>query len=249
MLPSAVVTDESQIATSGLPATITFADGEPRIDWLVPYLPPKKSVTMSYTIDNPGVIGLLSSVQNLLVIASKPESSSILRVVSLQVPTFYVNSTDNVMVGVLYTGTSQQQVKFMLTSSGDVSILNAVQTVNATPNKLLMQSFLVKTGNSTGTVIFDMRVETRNASINYTLPALVLQRQQQGTSTTIAQGGIPIDALTRYVLVAGAITAVIILGRIGLRMQRKPRYEPERAKELIRMREQIKRSDEDGQLP
>jgi YVTN family beta-propeller protein len=272
ILPGSVISSTSQIKTYGLPATVTLTNatttmsgmpqrkGQPPrflpsesaspsyaiIKWLVPYLPAGKSVTMSYTITNPLNVGLLTAIQNLLTVTSPVAPTSILHVVSIQTPTLYANSTGRILVGVLYTGTSQQQVKFMLTTTGTVEINNPIQVVNATPNQLLQQAFIVKTYNATGTSLCDLSIETQNASVSYTLPVLVLEKPSTITPAPIPSYVIPNISL-KYALLALGIVVIIMLA-IAIRKRRKrQRYNPERAKELIRVREQIKRSDEHAQ--
>jgi hypothetical protein len=244
-LPSSVVGDSSQIKTYGLPSTITMDNGQLQINWLIPYLPPGKTVTMSYTIQRPLNIGLLESVQNLLIVPSMPAPSSILRVVSMQTPTFYTNTTNKVSVGVLYTGTLLQKVKFTLTTAGTASVLNPVQFVNASPNQLLQQTFDIRTGNSTGTLLLNLGIETQNVSLNYTLPVIVMQKGGTTTATTtIPQAPALWSNVVKYAPLALGIAVVCVVILMIRRSGKRPRYQPERAKELIRIREQIKRSDE-----
>jgi hypothetical protein len=245
MLPRSVVSNSSQIKTYGEPSTITTtSNGELRINWLVPYLPPGKGITLAYTISKPNNIGLLESVQNLLVVPSVATPSSVLRVVSIQTPTFYTNSTNKVSVGVLYTGTLQQNVKFVLTTTGTATVMNPVQFVNASPNQLLQQTFSIKTMNMTGTLLLNLGIETQNVSLNYTLPVLVLLKSgPTSTTSTIPQVSY-MTTVIRYAPLILGIAAVCIVVFALRRMGKRPKYQPERAKELIRIREQIKRSDE-----
>lgn len=271
-LPGSVVSDASQVKTYGLPATVTAVNSSfgmaasmqrekqhalflptgsgatPAyilITWLVPYLPAGKSVTLSYTINNPRNIGLLPSVQNLLVVKSQPATSGVLKVVSIGAPTFYTDSVNKVTVGVLYTGTSLQDVKFTMTTTGTETVINPVQFVNASPNQLLQTTFNVRTGNTTGTDLFALSITALNATVNYTLPVFVMQKSASAT-TTIAQAPISGAAIVRgaeYVAGAAAIAIAVFL---IISLRKRPRYKAERAKELIRLREQIKRSDEHG---
>ena len=270
-LPGAVVKDASQVRTYGLPATVTTFNGtnmsmEPGglrkgrlatfaptgklsmpsytiIRWLVPYLPQGKTVTMAYTISNPLNVGLLTSVQNLLVVQSQPAPASILRVVSIQTPTFYENSSNKVTVGVLYTGTEQQDVKFVLSTTGMASITNPVQIVNASPNQFIQKSFSIRTANLTGTLLFTLYISSENASLNYTLPVIVLQNNALPTTTMpqIIPSNIPIGKYAPWI---AGVALVCIIAFLIQGIRRRPRYQEGRAKELIRIREQIKRSDE-----
>ncbi len=274
-LPGAVVSNASQVKTYGLPAVVTTFNGtnlsmagaEPHagklnpflppsmgdrpsytvIRWLIPYLPEGKTITMAYTITHPLNVGLLTSIQNLLVAQAPVASSSILRVVDIQAPTFYQNSSNKVTVGVLYTGTALQPVKFTLSTSGVASIVNPVQVVNASPNQLIQRNFYINTGNETGTLLFNLYIDSANASVNYTLPVIVLQKS--GTSlatTTVPQtvSSLPMVLIIRYLPWVAGLAIVCIAALMIRRSRRGPRYSVDRAKELIRIREQIKRSDE-----
>jgi hypothetical protein len=245
MLPSSVVGSATQIKTYGLPATVTPVSGGQNINWLVPYLPAGKTITLSYTITNPTNIGLLSYVQSLLTVPSQVTPASILRVVSLQAPTFYTNSTNRITVGALYTGTSQQKVRFTLTTTGAVEILNSVQLVNATPNQLLQQNFTVIVHNTTGTVLFELNIGTPNASVSYSLPVLVLARRLVAAQTTTTIPPTVISrSITKYAPLALGVAALIVIVMMVRGTRKRPRYNAEREKELIRIREQIKRGDE-----
>lgn len=243
MLPLSVVSNASQIKTYGLPATITFGTGGPQINWLVPYLPPGKGITLSYTINNAQNVGLLSAVQTLLVVQSQPTPTSILKVVSIQTPTFYANTLNKVSVGVLYTGTTMQGVRFTLTTPGTATVLNPIQLVNASPNQLLQETFNIRTENATGTLLLNLGIEAQNASINYTLPVIVMQKFTPTTSTIPQVTTTPIN-VAKYVPWAVGAAVVVAAAYLVRGIRRRPRYQPGRAKELIRIREQIKRSDE-----
>ena len=244
MLPSSVVGNSSKIKTYGLPATITSSSSGPQINWLVPYLPAGKGVTFSYSISMPDNIGMLEYVQNLLIVPSVPPPTSILRVVSIQTPTFYANSVNRVTVGVLYTGTMPQSVKFALTTTGTAEVLNPVQIVNASPNQLLQQTFNVKTMNATGTLMLSLGIESRNASVNYTLPAIVLQSPQAAITTTIPQAITSGAQAMKYVSVVLAVAAAGVVAGWIRGIRKRPRYDAEKANELIRLRERMKRSEE-----
>ena len=244
MLPGAVVSNALQIKTYGLPSSIAVVNGTPEIDWLVPFLPSGRGVSFSYTIAKPTNVNLLTTVQNLLVQPSAPAPQSILRVVNVQAPTFYTNSTNRITVGVLYTGTTYQQVAFELTTPGTATILNPVQVVNASPNQLLTQEFGVKTGGATGTLLFNLRIAAQGASLNYSLPVVVLQKTSQ--SITMPQISVSGEDLLKYSALAIGLVVLAVITIMASRLRRRSRYSGEQAKELIRVREQIKRSDENA---
>ena len=215
------------------------------IKWLVPYLPAGRTITLSYTITNPMNVGLLPLIQNLLVVQSTPAPIGMLRVVSMQTPTFYTNSTNRITVGVLYTGTSEQKVEFILSTTSGATIINPVQFVNATPNQLLQEAFVVRSENVTGTEMFDLSIATSNATVSYTVPVIVLEKPSAAViSTTIPQTAISGAIILKYSSLALGIAVLVIIVIIVRGARKKPRYEAERAKELIRIREQIKRGDE-----
>jgi hypothetical protein len=178
-------------------------------------------------------------------VPSQVTPASILRVVSLQAPTFYTNSTNRITVEALYTGTSQQKVRFTLTTTGTVEILNSVQLVNATPNQLLQQAFEVAVHNTTGTVLFGLSIVTPNASLSYSLPVLVLARRSATTTTTTIPQTVISRNITKYAPLALGVAALVVVAAMVVRgTKKRPRYNAEREKELIRIREQIKRGDE-----
>lgn len=246
-LPPSIISNISQIGTSGVPNNVSIVNGVPTIDWLVPYVQSGGEISMSYMILKPIHIGLLTQSQNFITTLSKPAPTDILRLINVQVPTFYTNSSNLISVSALYTGTSQQSVAFSLFSQGTLTVINSIQTVNATPNQLLDRSFHVLTNNATGTLILTLSIATNGASLNYTIPVLVLQKPALITTTTIPQAmGLNVYALQYLLSLFGviAVFAVIATLRASINKRRRQRLKPEIAKELRNIKEQIRRSDE-----
>ena len=130
-------------------------------------------------------------IQNLLTQPSTLKPSNLLRIVNFSLPTLYTNSTANMSADVLYTGTTEQPVYFYLTAPPGITVNNATQSVNATPNLLISKRFGIVTKGTTGTIILTLYVNTQGTNITYSLPLVVLQKQQfnqGGGSTSIPAG-------------------------------------------------------------
>jgi hypothetical protein len=249
-LPLNVAGKESDISTYGLKAEVSQVDGMYRILWYIPYLPAGSITYAYYHINQVSNKQFSSNIQNILTIPSILKPINILRIVNFSLPTLYVNSTSNISVDVLYTGTAPQSVYFYLTAPPDVTVYNSTQVANATPNQLLVKRFRVKTGNNPGTLIFTLYINTQGANTTYSLPVVLLERSigapgAPATSSIIIPpiSGITFNPneLTTYIMVFVAILLIVLLIYGVMVLKNRPRYSRDRIKTMINVKEQIKR--------
>ena len=246
LIPLALAKNISDIQTSGFPASITDPPGFYTITWKIGELNPGATSFAYYTISNPQSQLLLQRVQDVLAVPTQPAPSSILRVVNIAFPTFYTNSSNNIHVYSLFTGTQNQQIHYTLTSPSGIQVINATQIINASPNQLLSPSFQIQTTSQSGTYLLNLYIQTQGFNATYSLPLIVLTNPSQGSTTTsrafpitLRLNNSSIDAIA----IIGGIVAIIIAALLLNGYLQKPRYHRETSEQLVRLREQIKRSE------
>jgi len=249
-LPKGIVENASSIKTNGLQANISQNNGSYQINWFIPYLPAGQVQYAYYQISRLEGPQFPFHISTLLTMPSILKPLSILKIVNFSLPTFYTNSIEKMSVDVLYTGTGGQGVYFYLTAPPGVSIYNATQVVNATPNQLLSRDFIVKTGGTPGTMIFTLYINTQGTNITYSLPIVTLQGSQIGASTTtikaVASGttkpvSINIKDYMAYIIAAVAILLIVLLIYGVMVIMSRPNYNRKRIRKLMDVKDQIKR--------
>ena len=144
-LPSYIANSSSQITTYGLQSNVSDVNGGYRINWTVPYLPNGQTVYAYYSINSTEGAQFPPHMQNILDIPSTLKPTNLLKIVNLSLPTLYVNTTTKISSQILYTGTKAQTVYTYLTGPPGITVYNASQYSNATPNLLITKSFYIMT--------------------------------------------------------------------------------------------------------
>lgn len=242
MLPELIAKNTSYISAYGLSNNITVSNGYYVINWYIPYIPAGQSTYAYYTVSKPQNQALLANIQNIMEVPSAIKPSSLLKVIDINTPTFYSNSTNVISVEELYTGTSSQQVVVQLLAPPGVSINPNFITVNATPNQAMIQKFYVTMGSFTGTEMLNLYISTIGFNATYALPAVVLPLPTTTITTTIAavkRQAIP----STYYAATATILIIIILLFLGMKYAKRPKYNADRVSELKQIRETIKREE------
>ena len=167
--------------------------------------------------------------------------SSIITILNTVIPPFYTNSSGTLQLQALYTGTGEQQINFTLTSAPGITIKNALQSINATPNQLISPSFTILTSAVQGTFLVYVKVIAQGYNYSYTIPLTVMPNQTGHVSVASA-GAVTLPQIPYFYAVTA--TVLIILTSILIMARRRsgmPKYAPERAERMVRLREQIKR--------
>ncbi|MGC9204837.1 MAG: hypothetical protein ACP5FN_00980 [Candidatus Micrarchaeia archaeon] len=246
MVPLLVAKNISDIIAYGLENNITISKGYYIINWYIPYIKAGQSTYAYYTVAKPQNQVLLANIQNIMEVPAPVKPSSILKIIDINLPTFYSNSTNAISVEELYTGTAMQQVTVQLLTPPGITVNPEFVVVNATPNQALVQKFFITMQQGfTGTEMFNLYINTKGFNATYSLPVVVLQQPATTSTTTIQQQPKPSPAVP-YATVAITFLIIFILLSILLlfKIGRKPRYSAERMLELKQMREAIKRSED-----
>jgi hypothetical protein len=254
IIPAYATSNMKNINAYGIPNKITKTSSGYEIQWQISYLPAGESIYGYYGISSVTSPQALMATSQSVSFYSPSVQPKLLDVLSIGVPTFYSNSMNNVTVDVLYTGSKPQDVNLSLSGPVTQRIENPNIVINATPNQVMSAIFHMKTGNFTGTLLLYLHISTSGASLNYSLPALVMPlpvstikppAQPTATIYGVFKGFISYMNTNVYIVVyAAAIAAAIIALAVALKLssgKNVSRYDEERAKGLIELREHIKR--------
>ena len=243
MLPSSIATNKSDIQVYGLPYNISLNNGEYLIRYFVDSLPPKQRVYGYYTVSYSPNPQLVQDIQNVLSIPTFVPQQDLLRIISISLPTFYVNSTNTVTADTLYTGTKAENVTFTLIGPPSARIGNPVRVVYAVPNQFITESFPVTTNSTTGTLLMQLYINAPNFNITESLPVLVLAK-----ATTTIPIRVPHVISNNVSAIAIAITLMVAVVVFILTVARfgRPKTNVERLRRLKMIRDEIRRRDGNG---
>lgn len=244
VLPGSITSNISLISASGLPHSISKSDGSYVIDWYVSALPKNSSTYAYFSLANITSQAQLSQISEQIAVPSVPAVSSLLKVVDIDVPTFYAGTENAISLSFFYSGTSPQQVSAYLTGPPSVMIYNSSQVINASPNGAYTEYFGVQP-SSTGTAMLNLYIGTQGANLSYSIPVLVLAKPVTTTSTTIPQAeaaGLSTSEAMGYGLLAAILLVIALIIIAIAKSMDRPKYDPGRAERLKRLRESIKRA-------
>lgn len=240
----------SQISAYGIPNNITRTDTGYTIKWSIPMLIPNQPTYAYYTINRPNNQLSLAHMQNVFSAPSPIEKSSVLDVVSIQAPILYQNSNGVIEVSALYTGTSNPQIKCVLSATQAVTVQNPVLYINATPNELVNCNFNITAKNFTGTIPLELNIYVQGFEYNESVPVVILPSQIRSASAAQSNysANYPILAfITTYrsEVIIGGIVVLIIAGiLIALRIiSSLPKDDEYTRNRMMRIRDQIRRNE------
>ena len=236
----------SQISAYGLPNNITATNLGYTIKWSIPALLPNEPIYTYYNIKKPNDQLSLSRIQNIFTAPSTATKSSILDVIGIKAPILYQNSSGVIEASVLYTGTSDSQIKCALSNIQDMTVPNPALYINATPNELVNCDFNIMAKNITGTFPLMLTIYVQGFEYNESVPVVILPSQINSVSSYSSNYSI-LSFLGTYEpeLISGGIIALIIIVifiaiRIIFSLPRDDEYTRNR---MIRIRDQIRRSE------
>lgn len=249
-LPLIVAKNESYISLSGVPGSVSTTNSSYIITWSLPYLPPRYSSTVYYTIKNVSAIQAVESAPVEFSVPAVPSVSSI-SIFDIGIPTAYTGQYSAITMSAMYTGTAPNNITISLVGPPSMSILNGTHTFKAVPNEVFMPAFGLTGPANSGTYIMTLYISGTGINLNRTFDLVVLPATpavttsiHAATTTTVPQIGI-ISIIVKYdIPVIAAIVAAIALISyllVTYKKSNKPRYSRDRALELHSIKEQIKR--------
>ena len=230
-IPPQVANSLSEITAYGIENNKTLENGTYAIDWRVDYIPAGQSVYAYYAIARPENTSDLNQISQGFILPVSNGPNRILKVINIDIPTFYSNSTNRLTIYALYTGNSTSKVSFDLLTSSNATIPDSEQSFLVQPDHYVNASFYVITGEEPGTLAMNLSVETQGESIYYPLSVIVFPKPQTTITfpTTVRQPGyqaIPfayvVEALSFMALVVALLLAISALAH-RLRPRRRRR--------------------------
>ena len=247
LLPLRSAENLSSISAYGMPNNISLTSEGYAINWRVSSLPRKRELTAYYNIYKPSDITLLVHPQNIFTEASPIVSSSVIRVLDLGASSFYPNSSGDIYTSLLYTGVSPSAMNIYLTGPTGFSIYSPSANFSVTPNQEVSKKFYINVGNSTGTSVFYMYVSAGGYNSTYSIPVVIISpeggaRPNQTASSNNASRPYPLPILPYALSILLIFSLVYIAYMHSLR---KPKVNREKAMELSRLRERIRRETDE----
>ena len=240
----------SQISAYGLPNNITATNLGYTIKWSIPMLLPNEPIYAYYNIKKPNDQLSLPRIQNIFNAPSTATKSSILDVIGIKAPILYQNSSGVIEASVLYTGTSDSQIKCALSNIQDMTVPNPALYINATPNELVNCDFNIMAKNITGTFPLMLTIYVQGFEYNESVPVVILPSQINSVSSYPPNYPI-LSFLGTYrpELISGGIIALIIVAIfIAIRIiSSLPRDDEYTRNRMIRIRDQIRRSKDESE--
>lgn len=234
MLSNTIVGNQSQLVAYGAQSNITAQGSRYLLQWHIGALPMGQAKYLYYGVKGIRNTSALNGAELVLLSSSSIANENIFRLLNTALPVFYTSTQDNVTVNLLYTGTGPGRVQLGLSVPSELSVSNATQTINATPNQYISSRFAVTPGNSTGTYYLTLTVTSGSISSTYSLPVIVLQSSP--TIGNLLSTRVPI--FKYVILTIIIIIAVLLLSRSRMPETSQP-YRPDMARKLIGIREQI----------
>jgi hypothetical protein len=250
IVPFSEVTGSDKITQSGAVHNITTQDSEYVLKWRIAELQAHATTIVSYTIvDVSDPQYFYDPVTSLTTIS--PTNVTNIRVFDINIPTFYVNTPENITISSIYTGINQSNITFTLAPPLGVVVNNQVQRSKVFPNTALKTQFNIGPITTSGTSIFQLTITGPFPNLTYSLPVVVLQNRSvvvpSPSNTVVAQVS-TIQAYERGAI-AFVVLAVIVVGLIVsyviYRKINTPKYDESRAERMQRIRQRIKRQDEE----
>jgi hypothetical protein len=236
-IPGSVAMNASDLNFYGLPTNITVVNGSYKVSSYIGNLPRNQTLYEYYSIRGSVNPQLLLRSQYSIYTLSATQAQDVLKVADISAPTIVSNAIGTITVSMLYTGTSAQPISFTMLPPPQITLANYTQNVTALPNELLVRQFRIIKHPDNGTYLFQLYIKTEGANLSYGIPVVITPNNPQAPGTDLS-------FLPTYLRIIIFIALVIVIlwllrGRIG----RGPKYSPERAGRLIRIREQINRGD------
>ena len=228
----------------GIPNIIQNLNGQYVIKWLLGNVTSAQSINAYYTISNTSDPYLLNYSQNVFQRTSYPSNSSLIRVVRLSASILDLqHNTGNLSFTGVYTGTKTGVMYFSLQVPNELEAPGSFRAVNVTPNQLISENFTISSKGVSGTFQTLLYTQVGLYNITHTVSVVVLNSNNPAPA---APTSITITPESKNFIVSLAIILVIVIASLQIRSRiAASRYDPERARRLIRIKEQMNRSEDD----
>ena len=235
-VPAGTTANASNIDAYGYQASVTQVNGSYVIEWSIGNIQKRQDIYLYYDIEHLENPGELADQQFVLSSTTKPAGNSNFNVTGASLPILYINSTEQIQINLRYTGAAAANAVLFLPSVPEVTITNATRVASVSPNEQIQETFFVTARNYTGTALLRLHVTSGGVNSTYTFPIIILARPTD-------LPGLALYFLRKYgyEILAVIMAAAAVVAYAVTRKRSPKRYDPERAKRLITLREQMER--------
>ena len=245
LLPLSVTGNISNIHAYGAANNITTSNEFYNINWNLSGTYGNASVFLYYNIKNLKDQQAVQNFQNIFTKTNQKGTVNLLHIIKIDVPVMYTNSSNNITISFMYTGSETTNVTSNLYSLNGVYIKNPLQQYRIFPNQMVKDIFNIQTNSSYGTMLFNLNIQDGYSQYNYTIPLIVEQKippqnKISEINTTLINNNINFANYDYYIVIVPTLI-VIIVAILLVKIKQRPMYNTERASELRRIKDQIDR--------
>lgn len=239
-IPSAITANAIHVNAYGSQSTVTNGNGSYTIEWYLGDVQRSQVLYLYYDIYNLTDAAALADQQFILSSTTLPAQNSNFNVTGTVLPVFYANTTGQIQINLIYTGTSNAQATFYLPSTQSATVQNSTHTVNVTPNEQLQQTFVITANNYSGTALLKFYADVNGVNSTFNLPVVILEKPTD-------LPGLILYTLSRYryEIIGGILIILAIVGAVAYALKKRnepKKHDPESTKQLIQVREQMSAS-------
>jgi hypothetical protein len=243
LVPQSVGSSLSRISTYGSATNVTQVNGSYVMSWNVGDIANNQNVYLYYDIGGIENASAFLNSKTIMYSVSHQIQGNLFTIISKSLPILYTNSTTQLNLTLLYTGTVSSRALVTLPSSPGAKVSRSVRVVNVTPNQQINLDYNMTSTNYTGTIPMKLYIVAEGINSTYNVPIIVVAAPQSVFS-------IAFGTLSRFkYFVLTIILAIAAVLAYRYRKRREPvEYNEDRAKSLIEIREQMKREDEGSKI-
>lgn len=249
-LPLSITNNLSEINAYGAPNKITESNGFYDISWNISSIQKGQNVILYYNVKNSKNQYAIQQFQNTFTQLTKSNNTNNLKIIKINIPTFYANSSSYINITSIYTGANIMNATFILSSYSNEYITNPIQSVELYPNKVFNNVFHIVNNNTIGTILFNLFVKNGNQESNYSIPVVSDKPPAKisNSSAVLVLKNNPNNLFLKYQYYIAAALLLLIVFIILISVKKYKgvsKYNSDRHMELIKLNERIKRGNSD----
>ncbi len=249
-LPLSITNNLSEINAYGAPNKINESNGFYDISWNIGSIQKGQNVILYYNVKNPKNQYAIQQFQNTFTQLTKSNNTNNLKIIKINIPTVYANSSSYINITSIYTGANIMNATFILSSYSNEYITNPIQSVELYPNKVFNNVFHIVNNNTIGTILFNLFVKSGNQESNYSIPVVSDEPPVKisNSSAVLVLKNNPNSLFLKYQYYIAAALLLLIVFIILISVKKYKgvsKYNSDRHRELMKLNERIKRGSSD----
>ena len=251
MLPLSAVNTSSDISLAGAVGNVSVFGSDYLLQWRVPEILPNQNYSVYYTLSN---VQNPDSLQSFITTFAQPSTipESVLTLLDVDVPIFYVNQSDSISVTTLYVGADQENISFYLLAPSTVPVINPKVAFHAYPNMVLAPQFNISGIKTPGTYMLSLEVVGHGINHTYSIPIVVLPAKPAVAPSSVptALPSLPItgqkyiiNGAREYADALSLAIVIIVVVVATIKNLRKAKRSRKRMHELSELKERIQRGE------